>query len=85
MREEYDFKKSRRGLIVPAEAGKTRITIRIDNDVLDWFRHQADQSGGGQYQSLINKALRQHIRENECPLEDMIRTVVREELGRAAG
>lgn len=85
MREEYDFKNARRGAIVPAQSGKTRITIRIDDEVLNWFRHQADQAGGGQYQSLINDALRHYIRESERPIEDVIRTVVREELNRAAG
>jgi len=85
IREEYDFKNARRGAIVPAQSGKTRITIRIDDEVLNWFRHQADQAGGGQYQSLINDALRHYISENERPIEDVIRTVVREELNRAAG
>jgi len=85
IREEYDFKNARRGAIVPAQSGKTRITIRIDDDVLDWFRHQADQAGGGQYQRLMNDALRQYINQHQHPIEEVIRMVVREELNRAAG
>jgi uncharacterized protein (DUF4415 family) len=85
MREEYDFKGARRGRVVPPEPGKTRITIRIDDDVLDWFRAKVHEAGGGSYQTLINQALRDHIRQNSKPLEEVIRMVVREELDRAAG
>jgi uncharacterized protein (DUF4415 family) len=85
IREEYDFKNARRGAIVSAQSGKTRITIRIDDDVLDWFRHQADQVGGGQYQRLMNDALRQYVNQQQRPIEEVIRMVVREELDRAAG
>ena len=85
MREEYDFKGARRGAIIPQEPGKTRITIRIDTDILDWFRNQVTEAGGGNYQTLINQALREHVRQNSRPLEEVIRKVVREELRRAAG
>lgn len=85
MREEYDFKGTRRGTVAPAEPGKTRITIRVDNDILDWFRNQVAEAGGGNYQTLMNQALREHIRQNSRPLEEVIRKVVREELLRAAG
>jgi uncharacterized protein (DUF4415 family) len=85
MREEYDLKGARRGHVVPPEPGKTRITIRIDDDVLDWFRAKVHEAGGGSYQTLINQALRDHIRQNSKPLEEVIRMVVREELDRAAG
>ena len=80
MQKEYNFKNARRGAVVPPPAGKARITIRLDNDVLDWFRNQANRSGGGQYQSLINDALRHYINETARPIEEVIRTVVREEL-----
>ena len=60
--------------------GKTRITIRIDDDVLDWFREQVDRAGGGNYQSLMNQALRHYIREAGEPLEATLRRVIREEL-----
>ncbi len=58
MRSEYDFKKGKPGAILPAATGKTRITIRLDDDILEWFRAQADVAGGGNYQSMINEALR---------------------------
>jgi uncharacterized protein (DUF4415 family) len=80
MKPEYDFKKAKRGAVVPIPKGKTRITIRIDDDVLDWFREQVDRAGGGNYQSLMNEALRQYIRDAREPLEATLRRVIREEL-----
>jgi len=85
MREEYDFKDARRGPISRVEPGKTRITIRIDTDILNWFRAQAHESGGGNYQTLINQALRDHIEKKDMDLEEVIRKVMREELHKAAG
>jgi uncharacterized protein (DUF4415 family) len=61
MKSEYDFSKPKRGPVFPAEPGKTRITIRLDNAVLDWFRGKAHEAGGASYQSLINEALRGHM------------------------
>ena len=75
MKPEYDFKKAKRGAVVPIPKGKTRITIRIDDDVLDWFREQVDRAGGGNYQSLMNEALRQYIRDAREPLEATLRRV----------
>lgn len=60
--------------------GKTRITIRLDDDIIDWFRQQADAQGGGNYQTMINAALRNYIQTQQEPLEDIVRRVVREEL-----
>jgi len=80
MKKEYDFSKGRRGPVVRAPKGKTRITIRLDNDVLAWFRRQVDAAGGGNYQTLINHALRQHIVQHEEPLEEVLRRVLRQEL-----
>ena len=85
MRKEYDFSKGRRGAVVPAAAGKQRITIRLDEDILAWFKEQVHRAGGGNYQSLINAALRQHLHYRREPLEETLRRVVREELGRQAG
>lgn len=82
MEEEYDFSQGKRGEIDPISSGKTRITIRLDDDVLAWFRHQVHLSGGGNYQTLINEALRQHIQQNQEPLEETLRRVIREELER---
>lgn len=84
MKEEYDFSRARRGAIDPLPSGKTRITIRLDNDVLDWFRGQVEAAGGGNYQSLINAALREHVGRSAEPLEETLRRVVREELRRSA-
>lgn len=61
MKREYDFSKGKRGAVIPAPEGKTRITIRIDDDILDWFRSEVNAAGGGSYQALINDALREHI------------------------
>ena len=84
MKREYDFSKARRGPVIPVPKGKTRITIRLDEDVIGWFRTQVEKAGGGNYQSLINDALRQHIAHAREPLEETLRRVVREELGRAS-
>ena len=78
---EYDFSKGKRGAIDPIGAGKTRITIRLDDDVLEWFRQQVHQAGGGNYQTSINEALRSHIHQQHEPLESTLRRVLREELG----
>lgn len=77
---EHDFRRGRRGPVLSAPPGKTRITIRLDDDVLDWFREQADAAGGANYQTLINQALREYIADKADPLEDKIRRIVREEL-----
>jgi uncharacterized protein (DUF4415 family) len=85
MQKEYDFSKAKRGPVIPPASGKTRITIRIDDDILDWFREQVHAAGGGNYQSMINDALRSVIEERKKPLEKILRRVVREELKRAQG
>ena len=83
MRKEYDFHTGRRGAIAPPPRGKTRITIRLDDDLLAWFRGQVDDAGGGNYQTLINEALRAFIATQDQPLEQVLRKVLREELHRA--
>ncbi len=80
MKKEYDFSKAKRGPVVPTPAGKTRITIRLDDEILDWFRQQVHASGGGNYQSLINAALRDYIADTKEPLEETLRRVIREEI-----
>src|SRR5216683_3205947 len=62
MKKEYDFSKGRRGAVLEAPPGKTRITIRIDDDILRWFRTQVDRAGGGSYQTAMNEALRRGCR-----------------------
>ena len=80
MVQEYDFSKGKRGPVVPVSKGKTRITIRIDDDVLAWFKDQVEQSGGGNYQTLMNAALREYIQRSDEPLEEILRRVLREEI-----
>ena len=83
MKKEYDFTKAKRGPVVTPPPGKTRVTIRLDNDVLDWFRNQVDESGGGNYQKLINDALQEYLTRRRETVESTIRRVIREELPRA--
>ena len=85
MKQQYNFAGGRRGPVLKTAAGKTRITIRLDDDVLDWFRDKVERAGGGNYQTLMNAALRAHIAREDEPLEDTLRRVLREELGRAPG
>ena len=73
MKRTYDFSKGRRGAIVTAQPGKTRITIRLDNEILDWFRSQVEARGGGSYQSMINGALREYIERGPENLEDVFK------------
>lgn len=80
MKREYDFSKGKRGPVVRVPPGKTRITIRIDTDILDWFRDQVDAAGGGSYQAMINEALREYMDVKKEPLEKILRRVVREEI-----
>jgi uncharacterized protein (DUF4415 family) len=81
-KEERDFSRARRGAVVPVPPGKTRITIRIDTDILKWFRRQVHAAGGGNYQTLMNEALREHLERRQENLEDTLRRVVREEMQR---
>lgn len=83
MRKEYDFSKARRGPVRTPASGKTRITIRLDDDVLAWFKAQVHAAGGGNYQSRINEALKEHIGRQSEPLEETLRRVVREELAKS--
>ncbi|MCY7390607.1 MAG: BrnA antitoxin family protein [Leptolyngbyaceae cyanobacterium CAN_BIN12] len=82
MEAEYDFSQGKRGAVEPIGAGKTRITIRIDDDVLAWFKEQVHLANGGNYQTLINEALKAHIQQQREPLEATLRRVLREELDR---
>ena len=84
MKSQYDFSQGKRGPVLRLSPGKTRITIRIDDDILDWFRAQINAAGGGSYQALINDTLRQFVDSKEISLEDTLRRVLREELPRYA-
>jgi uncharacterized protein (DUF4415 family) len=87
MKDEYDMSQAKRGAIVPPKPNQTRITIRIDTDILDWLREKVNRVGGGNYQTLINKTLREAIQYDKEPLEDTLsigentpQSVIREEL-----
>ena len=84
-RREVDFSRGRRGAVLPVPQGKSRITIRIDTEVLDWFRAEVERAGGGNYQTLVNDALREHVEGTREDLEGTLRRVIREELARRPG
>lgn len=79
MKAEYDFSEAKRGAVLP-QTGKTRITIYIDDDVLETFRERSESAGKG-YQTMMNEALRQYLEKVKQPLdEDTLRRVIQEEL-----
>ena len=80
MRKEYDFSQAKRGPVLPGSKEKTRITIRLDDDVVQWFKAEIHKAGGGNYQTLINHALRVYMVSSHEPLEEVLRRVLREEL-----
>ena len=75
---EIDFSRAKRGPVIPLEPGKTKISIRLDNTVLEYFRDLVDKARGGNYQTLINDALLEHVHRRSTL--DVVRQVVREEL-----
>ena len=84
MKKQYDFSKGKRGAVVSPSRGKSRVTIRLDDEILNWFRREVHKAGGGNYQTLINHALREHIKKRPESLEEVVRRVVREEVRRTA-
>jgi uncharacterized protein (DUF4415 family) len=79
MKKEYDFSRAKRGAVIP-QKGKTRISIYIDNDVLEQFRQRADESGRG-YQTMMNEALREYLGKSPRPVDETtFRRILREEL-----
>ena len=82
----YDFSKGKRGAVLPLPPGKERITIRLDADILDYFRDQVEQAGGGNYQTAINSVLREYLdgKKMAPQIEDIVRRVIREELRKAS-
>ena len=82
MDKEYDFSKGKRGPII-SNKGKTRITIYLDDDILDAYRRKGDEVGRG-YQTLINEALRQSISSKSVAVDARtLRRILREELKKA--
>lgn len=88
MKQRYDFSQGKRGRIAavePEPRGKTRITIRLDEDLVDHFLKEAEATGGATgYQTLINEALRQHVEGKAPKLEETLRRVLREEMRMAS-
>lgn len=75
-----DFSKGKKGSLVKPDPNKVRITIRLDADIIEHFKNIVHKAGGGNYQSLINDALREHIQAHDKGLEKTLRKVIREEL-----
>ncbi|MEO6023212.1 MAG: BrnA antitoxin family protein [Burkholderiales bacterium] len=75
---EIDFSKAKRGPVIAVEPGKTKISIRVDNTVIDYFRGLVERAGTGNYQTLMNDALLAYIQQRS--VLDAVRVVVREEL-----
>ena len=75
---DIDFSRGRRGAVVKPEPGKTKISIRLDNSLLDYFRNVVDKAGGGNYQTLINDALLEYVHRRSTL--DAVRQAVGEEL-----
>jgi len=83
MKKVYDFSKGKRGAVLP-QLGKRRITMYVDDSVIERFKAQADKSGKG-YQTLINEALRAHLGLSQQPLTaEAVRKIIREELAQHA-
>jgi len=81
MKTSYDFSTGKRGPVAQPSPGHKAITLLLDDEVIDWFRQQVNNVGGGDYQALINAALREHIqRRSSDPLEETLRRIIREEL-----
>jgi uncharacterized protein (DUF4415 family) len=75
-----DFSKGKRGAVVKPDPNKVRITIRLDADIIAHFKKLVHQAGGGNYQTLINDALREYMQAHDKGLEKTLRKVIREEL-----
>ena len=79
-----DFSKCKRGAVLESDPNKTRITIRLDGDIVDHFKALVHKAGGGNYQTLMNNALREYIESDKTDLEKQIRKIIREELRKAS-
>ena len=81
MKKEYDFSKGKRGPVLQPDPNKVRITIRLDADIIEYFKKQVHKAGGGNYQTMINEALRHYLAKKQEPMnEETLRRVIREEL-----
>ena len=84
MNKKYDFSNARRGTVVAPSGNKVRITIRLDRDIVEWFKAKVDRQGGGNYQTSLNDALRTFTEHQDESLEKILRKVVREEIRKAS-
>ena len=75
-----DFSQGKRGSVITADNNKTRITIRLDRDLVDHFKQMVNEAGGGNYRTLINNALREYVENDQDKLEPRLRKIIREEL-----
>jgi uncharacterized protein (DUF4415 family) len=81
MKKEYDFSKGKRGPVIKPDPNKVRITIRLDADIVEHFKQKVHKAGGGNYQTLINNALREFLNKKQEHIdESVLRKVLREEL-----
>jgi uncharacterized protein (DUF4415 family) len=81
MRKEYNFSNGKRGPVIQPDPNKVRITIRLDADIVEYFKEQVHKAGGGNYQTMINEALRQYLAKKQEPMnEQTLRRIIREEL-----
>jgi len=79
-----EFSKGKRGPVIQPDPKKARITIRLDVDIIEHFKNQVNTAGGGNYQTLINNALREHIQLGKNDIEKKLRKIIREELKKAS-
>jgi len=79
-----DFSNGKRGAVIRPDPNKVRITIRLDSDLIEHFKNQVNEAGGGNYQTLINNALREHVETDKEDLEKRLRKIIREELKKAS-
>ena len=84
MKANCDFSKARRGAVLPTAGNKVRITIRLDRAIIDWFKARVESQGGGNYQTMLNDALRTYTEHQDQSLEKLLRRVVREEIKKAS-
>ena len=70
MKDEYDFSKGKRGAVIPPDPNKVRITIRLDADIISYFKEQVHKAGGGNYQTMINNALKEYLGKRQLPFNE---------------
>ncbi|MDQ6975725.1 MAG: BrnA antitoxin family protein [Mariprofundaceae bacterium] len=85
MKKEYDFSQAKRGAVVNS-GNKQKITIRLDGDIIEHFKKQAEEAGGGNYQTTINDTLREHIQGLAIGemLKQAVKQAIHEEMKTAA-